>query len=91
MRHFSALGDVVGVAINYRLNVFGFLAADQPEHPGNLGLHDQILALRWVQENIRVFGGDPAKVTVFGESGECVCYCCASYLFLIVAVLQRAA
>lgn len=51
MRHFSALGDVVGVAINYRLNVFGFLAADKSDHPGNLGLHDMILALKWVNNS----------------------------------------
>ncbi len=63
---------VVLVTLNYRLGVFGFLA-----HPaltreagtsGNYGLLDQMAALRWVQANIRGFGGDPGRVTLFGES-----------------------
>ncbi|XP_063612199.1 venom carboxylesterase-6-like, partial [Penaeus indicus] len=45
-----------------------FLSTGDSEIPGNLGLKDQTMALRWVQDNIRAFGGDPAKVTIFGES-----------------------
>ncbi|MFI9382916.1 carboxylesterase/lipase family protein [Kutzneria sp. NPDC052558] len=60
--------DVVFVTFNYRVNAFGYL--HQPERPGsgNCGLLDQIEALRWVRDNIAGFGGDPAAVTVMGES-----------------------
>jgi para-nitrobenzyl esterase len=82
---------VVVATINYRLGVFGFLA-----HPvlskedlsqgtsGNYGLLDQIAALRWVQQNIRAFGGDPSKVTIFGESAGAGSVCA-----LMVSPLAR--
>jgi len=57
----------VVVRANYRLGVFGFLEMPGVSR-GNLGILDQIAALRWVQRNIAAFGGDPAEVTVFGES-----------------------
>jgi para-nitrobenzyl esterase len=60
-------GDVVVVRVNYRLGVFGYLKMAGVS-PANLGVMDQIAALRWVQRNIAAFGGDPAQVTVFGES-----------------------
>ena len=69
MRH-----GVVLVTMNYRLALFGFFAhpeltTETPDHTaGNYGLMDQIAALQWVQENIKKFGGDPANVTIFGES-----------------------
>ena len=65
---------VVVVTINYRLGIFGFLAhpaltAESAQHAsGNYGLLDQILALKWVHENIAKFGGDPQNVTVFSQS-----------------------
>ncbi len=63
--------QVVVVSINYRLGILGFgfwEAFPELAAASNLGLRDQILALRWVQEHIAGFGGDPAQVTVFGES-----------------------
>ncbi|HKQ32422.1 MAG TPA: carboxylesterase family protein, partial [Thermodesulfobacteriota bacterium] len=69
----SARGDVVVVSMNYRLGALGYLAGLKDgktgeEINGNYGLLDQILALEWVKENIRNFGGDPGKVTIYGES-----------------------
>jgi para-nitrobenzyl esterase len=69
----AARGAVV-VAFNYRIGRFGFFAhpaltAESPDGPlGNYGFMDQVAALQWVRRNIRAFGGDPAKVTLFGES-----------------------
>jgi len=61
-------GDVVLVAINYRLGKLGFLALDDRETNGNYGLADIVVALDWVRENIKDFGGDPDRITVFGQS-----------------------
>ena len=69
-----AAGGVVVITINYRLGVFGFLAhpelsAESSEHAsGNYGLLDQIQALKWVRKNVRGFGGDPDRLTVWGQS-----------------------
>jgi len=79
---------VVLVTINYRVGPLGFLAhpelsAESPQHvSGNYGLLDQIAGLRWVQNNIAAFGGDPSRVTIFGESagGISVSMLCASPL-----------
>ncbi|KAJ9581582.1 hypothetical protein L9F63_023241, partial [Diploptera punctata] len=61
-------GDVVLVTLNYRLGPLGFISTGDSEIPGNNGLKDQIMALRWVQLNIAHFGGDSGNVTIFGES-----------------------
>lgn len=60
--------DVVLVTLNYRVGAFGFLSLENNDVPGNAGLKDQLMALRWVQQNIARFGGDPNNVTLFGES-----------------------
>lgn len=66
--------DIVVVTVNYRLNVFGFLAhpdlSDETDYKGsgNYGLMDQLAALQWVKQNISAFGGDPSKITIAGES-----------------------
>ncbi|XP_077452093.1 fatty acyl-CoA hydrolase precursor, medium chain [Stigmatopora argus] len=60
--------NVVVVGIQYRLGVLGFISTGDEHVPGNFGLLDQIEALRWVQKHIENFGGDPASVTIFGES-----------------------
>ncbi|KAM5125566.1 fatty acyl-CoA hydrolase precursor, medium chain-like [Mantella aurantiaca] len=64
----SAMEDIVMVPIQYRLGMLGFLRSEDGRVSGNFGFLDQVAALRWVQDNIRDFGGDPGLVTIFGES-----------------------
>ncbi|XP_014643887.1 PREDICTED: liver carboxylesterase 1-like [Ceratotherium simum simum] len=70
----SAHENVVVVTIQYRLGIWGFFSTGDEHSRGNWGHLDQVAALRWVQENIADFGGDPGSVTIFGESagGESV-------------------
>lgn len=63
----SATQDVVVVTLNYRLGYLGFMNALHPSASGNAGLYDQLLALTWIQDNIRAFGGNPSSVTLFGK------------------------
>jgi para-nitrobenzyl esterase len=85
-----AARGVVVVSINYRLGVFGWLAhpelsAESPQGvSGNYGLLDQIEALRWVRQNIKAFGGDPANVTIAGESAGAL-----SVMYLMAAPPAR--
>lgn len=65
---FLAPKGVILVTINYRLNIQGFLCLGIKEAPGNAAMKDQVAALKWVQRNIKAFGGDPENVTIFGES-----------------------
>ncbi len=69
-------GDVVVVTVNHRLNAFGYMylaglpgLADTYRDSGNAGMLDLVLALEWVRDNIASFGGDPSRVTIFGQSG----------------------
>ncbi|KAF2230290.1 alpha/beta-hydrolase [Viridothelium virens] len=67
--YFADEEDVIVVSANYRLNVFGFPGLpDQPDAPQNPGLLDQRLAVEWVRDNIAAFGGDPNRITIFGQS-----------------------
>lgn len=69
----ARLGEVVVVTVNHRLSLFGHLALDDPDErfadAGNAGVLDMVAALRWVRDNAAAFGGDPANVTIFGQSG----------------------
>lgn len=74
--HLVTAGQVVGVELNYRLGILGFLAHQAfGTHAGDYALQDQQAALRWVRRNIARFGGDPGNVTIYGASagGSSVC------------------
>lgn len=60
--------DFVYVSINYRLGVLGFASTGDNELPGNNGMKDQVAALKWIQQNIGAFGGNPNNVTITGMS-----------------------
>lgn len=75
MTESATLGHgVIFVAVNYRLSGFGWLAGKELQAEGstNLGLKDQRKGLEWVAENIAAFGGDPEKVTIWGESAGAI-------------------
>ncbi|CAJ1064306.1 neuroligin-2b isoform X2 [Xyrichtys novacula] len=69
----AAYGNVIVVTMNYRLGVLGFLSTGDQSAKGNYGLLDQIQALRWLNENIGHFGGDPERITVFGSGAGAAC------------------
>lgn len=64
--------NVIVVIINYRLGVLGFMSLGTEQYPGNIGLRDQIHALKWVNSNIHSFGGDNKRITIFGHSSGCL-------------------
>ncbi|VEN35293.1 unnamed protein product, partial [Callosobruchus maculatus] len=68
--------EIVVVSPNYRLGALGFLTTEDDVIPANLGHRDQLLALKWVQDNIELFGGDPKDIVIAGESSgsASVCY-----------------
>ncbi|XP_025049553.1 neuroligin-2 isoform X2 [Alligator sinensis] len=69
----AAYGNVIVVTMNYRLGVLGFLSTGDQAAKGNYGLLDQIQALRWLNENIGHFGGDPERITIFGSGAGASC------------------
>lgn len=83
---FLVAEDIVVVSINYRLGIFGFLSLEDHKLniPGNAALKDMVLALKWVQRNIRCFMGDPKNVTIFGNSAGA-----AAVHFLVLSPLAK--
>ncbi|NXI27854.1 THYG protein, partial [Sterrhoptilus dennistouni] len=65
--YLAAIGNIIVVMANYRVGVFGFLSTGSAEASGNAGLWDQLAALRWVQQSISSFGGDPGRVSLGAE------------------------
>ena len=68
----SLYGNVIVVTFNYRLSILGWLSTEDEFCRGNFGLSDQHLVIKWVHENIAAFGGDPSRVTLFGQSAGSV-------------------
>lgn len=76
--------NIILVTINYRLGALGFLNTGTLDAPGNAGLKDQVLALKWVRDNIEFFGGDPNEVTIAGQSAGS-----ASVHYLLMSPLTK--
>lgn len=70
--NFVSLSDVIYVTMNHRMGIMGFLSTGRKELPGNLGLWDQNLALKWVRNNIGQFGGNPDNITLQGFSSGAI-------------------
>ncbi|XP_066283768.1 fatty acyl-CoA hydrolase precursor, medium chain-like [Branchiostoma lanceolatum] len=87
---FAAHNNVVLVTINYRLGALGFLPTRDEDAPGNFGLLDQVKALEWVQGNIRNFGGDRSRVTIFGQTAGASSVSCLVMSPLATGLFHRA-
>lgn len=83
-RTLAAEENVIIVSMQYRVASLGFLYLGTPDAPGNSGLFDQNLALRWVRDNIHRFGGDPNKICLFGESAGGRKFLCINSVLLII-------
>ncbi|VDI59568.1 Hypothetical predicted protein, partial [Mytilus galloprovincialis] len=68
----AAYGEIIVITFNYRLNDLGFYADPSKGIKGNNGLMDQVLAMKWVNRNIKYFNGDPSKVTIHGHSAGAI-------------------
>jgi para-nitrobenzyl esterase len=80
---------IVAIAVNYRLGALGYL--HHPDlAPGNMGLSDQVEALRWIEQNIAAFGGDPGRVTLMGQSGGAHSILCMLAMPETRALVRRA-
>ncbi|GFW04224.1 acetylcholinesterase-1 [Trichonephila clavipes] len=64
----AQFGDIIMVTFNYRVGVLGFFSAFVEEADGNMGVYDQILAMKWIHDNAKYFGGDPDHIVLMGES-----------------------
>jgi carboxylesterase type B len=64
----AAIGDIIVVTFNFRLNLFGFLSSGDERLEGNVGLYDQLMVLDWIYDNSQALGGDPQRITVGGQS-----------------------
>ncbi|KAI1290770.1 Acetylcholinesterase [Halotydeus destructor] len=71
-RAMAALGDVIVVTVNYRVGALGFLDLGSEEIPGNQGLYDNILAIKFIKDTAHTFGGDADQVTLFGQSAGAI-------------------